>query len=168
MSARLRAPAAGIAALLPGLLLAVLALSAAAAPPALSEVVIETAGGALLRYEVELAATPQARTRGLMFRRTLAPGHGMLFDFLEPQPVTMWMADTYLALDMVFIDGEGRVQRIVADTVPLSRAFIDSGGPVRAVLELPAGTAAHGGMAPGDRVRHPLFGDDAGSGGSRP
>jgi uncharacterized membrane protein (UPF0127 family) len=81
----------------------------------------------------------------------------MLFDFERAEPVTMWMKNTYLPLDMLFIRPDGTVSRIAADTEPLSTAIIPSGGPVSAVLELNAGTAAKLGIQVGDRVEHPLF-----------
>ncbi|MBE7244272.1 hypothetical protein MHIMP23_15190 [Methylobacterium hispanicum] len=97
------------------------------------------------------------RARGLMFRRSMAPNHGMLFDFERVEPVAMWMKNTYLPLDMLFIRADGTVARVAADTEPLSTATILSGEPVLAVLELNAGTAARLGIRPGDRVDHPLF-----------
>ena len=97
------------------------------------------------------------RSRGLMFRRSMAPDHGMLFDFERDEPVTMWMKNTYLPLDMVFIRPDGTISRIAADTEPLSTTIIPSGSPVVAVLELNAGTAAKLGIKAGDRIEHPLF-----------
>lgn len=121
---------------------------------------IQTVDGRLRRFSVELALSQAQRERGLMFRRELAPDEGMLFDYGREREVTMWMANTYLALDMLFIRADGRIRRIEADTVPLSRTLIGSGGPVRAVLELPAGTADRLGIQPGDRVLHPRFEPD--------
>ena len=109
------------------------------------------------RFEVEVMRDDASRSRGLMFRRHMAAEHGMLFDFERTEPVTMWMKNTYLPLDMVFIRPDGTVSRIAADTEPLSTAIIPSGSPVVAVLELNAGTAAKLGIQPGDRVEHPLF-----------
>ncbi len=109
------------------------------------------------RFEVEVMRDDAGRSRGLMFRRHMAPEHGMLFDFERDEPVTMWMKNTYLPLDMVFIRPDGTVSRIAADTEPLSTAIIPSGSPVLAVLELNAGTAARLGLEAGDHVQHPLF-----------
>lgn len=109
------------------------------------------------RFDVEVMRDDAGRARGLMFRRHMAPDHGMLFDFERSEPVTMWMKNTYLPLDMLFIRKDGTVSRIAADTEPLSTAIIASGGPVSAVLELNAGTAAKLGIQAGDRVEHPLF-----------
>jgi uncharacterized protein len=117
---------------------------------------IESASGTL-NFEVELAITPEQRRQGLMFRESLDADQGMLFDFGDTVPVTMWMRNTLIPLDMLFIDADGRIARIVADTEPLSDAVIGSGDPVRAVLELAAGTSAELGIAVGDRVVHPIF-----------
>lgn len=119
-------------------------------------VAVVTAGG---RYDftVELAIDDRQRAQGLMGRPALAPGAGMLFDFKVPQPVTMWMKNTHIALDMLFIDASGRIANIVENTQPMSLATIASSRPVRAVLELNAGTARRLGVKPGDRVLHPIF-----------
>lgn len=109
------------------------------------------------RFEVEVMRDDAGRSRGLMFRRHMAADHGMLFDFERDEPVTMWMKNTYLPLDMVFIRPDGTISRIAADTEPLSTAIIPSGSPVIAVLELNAGTAAKLGIKPGDRVEHAMF-----------
>jgi uncharacterized membrane protein (UPF0127 family) len=117
---------------------------------------IETAADRF-EFQVEIAATPAQRSRGLMFREHLAADRGMLFDFERPQPVTMWMRNTLISLDMLFVRDDGRISRIVAETEPLSDRTIGSGEPVRAVLELRGGRAAELGIRPGDRLIHPLF-----------
>jgi uncharacterized membrane protein (UPF0127 family) len=104
-----------------------------------------------------LAVTPEDQAKGLMYRRELPEGQGMLFDFHREQPTTFWMKNTYVSLDMIFIRADGRILRIAENTVPLSEALVSSGGPVRAVLEVVAGTARKLGLAPGDRVAHPIF-----------
>lgn len=109
------------------------------------------------RFDVEVMRDDAGRARGLMFRRHMPADHGMLFDFERDEPVTMWMKNTYLPLDMVFIQRDGTISRIAADTEPLSTAIISSGSPVLAVLELNAGTAAKLGIQPGDRIEHPMF-----------
>ena len=114
-------------------------------------------GSGTLSFEVELAIAPEQRRQGLMFREHLDADQGMLFDFGRTGPVTMWMRNTFIPLDMLFIEADGRIARIVADTEPLSDAVIGSGGPVRAVLELAAGTSAELGIAVGDHVVHPIF-----------
>jgi len=109
-------------------------------------------------FAVELASTPEEQAKGLMYRRQLPEGQGMLFDFHREQPTSFWMKNTYIPLDMIFIRGDGRILRIAENTVPLSEALVPSGGPVRAVLEVNAGTAKKLGIAPGDRVGHAIFG----------
>ncbi len=108
-------------------------------------------------FEVEMAVTPEETTRGLMFRRGLPEGHGMLFDFKRDQEVSFWMKNTYVSLDMIFIRSDGRIMRIAENTEPLSERLVPSGAPVRAVLEVIAGTAKKLGIAPGDQVAHPIF-----------
>ena len=108
-------------------------------------------------FGVELATTPEEQTRGLMFRRELPDGQGMLFDFHREQPTSFWMKNTYIPLDMMFIRADGRIARIAENTVPLSEELVPSGGPVRAVLEVIGGTSKRLGIAPGDRVSHPIF-----------
>lgn len=119
---------------------------------------ITTRSGVVQYFEIELAATDAARQRGLMFRRALPARRGMLFDFGRPQPVRMWMVNTLIPLDMLFIHADGTIESIVTGTEPGSSRLIESGRPVPAVLELNAGTAAQLDLAPGDRVRHRLFG----------
>lgn len=116
------------------------------------EVVIETRDGAR-RFTVEIARTTDQRQRGLMYRTELARDGGMLFVFDQPGEVRMWMKNTLIPLDMLFIEEGGRIRRIARRTTPLSEKTIASGGPVSAVLELAAGTAERLGIAPGDRVR---------------
>ena len=106
-------------------------------------------------FAVEMAVTPEEQSKGLMFRKELPEGQGMLFDFRRDQEATFWMKNTYVPLDMIFIRADGRIHRIAANTTPLSEALVSSGGPVRAVLEVVAGTAKKLGIAPGDRVAHP-------------
>jgi uncharacterized membrane protein (UPF0127 family) len=109
-------------------------------------------------FSVEMAKTEKERETGLMYRKELADGRGMLFDFSPEQQVSMWMKNTYLSLDMIFIAGNGRILRIAENTEPHSLAIISSGGPAKGVLEVIAGTAKKYGIAPGDQVVHPLFG----------
>jgi uncharacterized membrane protein (UPF0127 family) len=109
-------------------------------------------------FSVELAKTKEEREKGLMFRKELPDGRGMLFDFSPQQDVSMWMKNTYVSLDMIFIQADGRILRIAENTEPMSERIISSGGPVKAVLEVVAGTARKEGIAPGDRVAGPLFG----------
>ena len=109
-------------------------------------------------FSVEMATTEEEKQTGLMYRKELADGKGMLFDFKPEQEVSMWMKNTYVSLDMIFIRADGRILRIAENTEPLSTKIISSKGPARAVLEVVAGTAQKYGIRPGDRVGHPLFG----------
>lgn len=108
-------------------------------------------------FQVELAKSPEERRIGLMHRRDMAPDHGMLFDFGETAPVSMWMRNTYIPLDMLFIRDDGEIVNIVHDAVPHSEVILASEGPVRAVLEVPAGTTRMLGIKAGDRVVHPAL-----------
>jgi uncharacterized membrane protein (UPF0127 family) len=108
-------------------------------------------------FSVEMATTEQEKETGLMYRKELPDGKGMLFDFSPEQQVSMWMKNTYIPLDMIFIRADGRILRIAENTEPLSTKIIPSGGPAKGVLEVIAGTAKKYGIAPGDRVAHPLF-----------
>jgi uncharacterized protein len=108
-------------------------------------------------FAVELAVTDEERSRGLMYRRSVPESYGMLFDFKRDQDVTMWMHNTYVSLDMIFIQSDGRIRRIAENTETESDKIIPSGGPVRAVLEVAAGTARKLGIEPGDRVATPIF-----------
>jgi uncharacterized membrane protein (UPF0127 family) len=108
-------------------------------------------------FSVELAVTDEERARGLMYRRSVPESYGMLFDFKRDQEVTMWMRNTYVSLDMIFIQSDGRIRRIAENTETESDKIIPSGGQVRAVLEVAAGTAKKLGIEPGDRVATPIF-----------
>jgi uncharacterized membrane protein (UPF0127 family) len=108
-------------------------------------------------FSVEMATTEEEKTTGLMYRKELADGKGMLFDFSPEQEVSMWMKNTYIPLDMIFIRADGRILRIAENTEPMSTKIIPSRGLAKGVLEVIAGTAQKYGIAPGDRVAHPLF-----------
>ncbi len=108
-------------------------------------------------FSVEMATTEEERQTGLMHRRELPDGKGMLFDFSPEQQISMWMKNTYISLDMIFIRADGRILRIAENTEPLSTKIISSGGLAKGVLEVIAGTAQKYGIQPGDRVAHPLF-----------
>jgi uncharacterized membrane protein (UPF0127 family) len=92
-----------------------------------------------------------------MYRRSVPEFYGMLFDFKRDQEITMWMKNTYVSLDMIFIQSDGRIRRIAENTETESEKIIPSGGPVRAVLEVVAGTARKLGIEPGDRVATPAL-----------
>jgi uncharacterized membrane protein (UPF0127 family) len=108
-------------------------------------------------FSVEMATTEEEKTTGLMYRKELPDGKGMLFDFSPEQEVSMWMKNTFISLDMIFIRADGRILRIAENTEPQSTRIISSGGPAKGVLEVIAGTAKKYGIEPGDRVAHPLF-----------
>jgi uncharacterized membrane protein (UPF0127 family) len=137
-------------------LVLVLASGAVAAAADESMLEIVTKDGVHV-FTVEMAKTDEERQKGLMFRKELAEGRGMLFDFKPDQNVAMWMRNTYIPLDMLFINGDGTIRRIAENTEPLSEKTIPSGGPVRGVLEVIGGTARKLGIKPGDKVAHPLF-----------
>lgn len=108
-------------------------------------------------FEVEVADTPASREIGMMWRAQVPRGTGMLFDFHRPQPVSFWMRNTMVSLDLVFIRQDGTIARIAADAVPFSLVPIPSGEPIRAVLEVGGGEARRLGLAPGQRVTHRIF-----------
>jgi len=108
-------------------------------------------------FMVEVMRNDNDRARGLMFRPSMPQDNGMLFDFERDQMVTMWMKNTYISLDMVFIFADGRIHRIESRTEPQSEKTISSGVPVRAVLELNANVASRLGLRSGDRILHPMF-----------
>jgi uncharacterized membrane protein (UPF0127 family) len=122
----------------------------------LEPLTIVTASGAH-KFMVEVMRTEAERERGLMFRRFLPQDRGMLFDFKRTDAVAMWMKNTYIPLDMIFMDKAGRVTHIARDAEPLSERIIPSHGPVYAVLELNAGAARAIGLKEGDRIEGALF-----------
>jgi uncharacterized membrane protein (UPF0127 family) len=118
---------------------------------------IVTTAGKVAHFKVEFVDTEPTRERGLMYRKSLAPDAGMLFDFKTPQQVSFWMKNTLIPLDMLFIDQSGRISNIYREATPLSLAPIPSDGPIRGVLEIPGGRAQELGIMAGDKVRHPIF-----------
>ena len=143
-----------------------LASTAASLLP-LRNVSILRADGGRVELEVEVASNDEQRRLGLMGRTTLAPRHGMLFDFGTPIVATMWMKDTPLSLDMLFLDERGQVVWIGEHTTPNSLALISTPQLVRYVLELEGGAAQRLGIAAGDRGILPL-GENSPSAGPRP
>ena len=130
-----------------------------AQPPLPKEkLVIVTHDGKRHDFEVEMALTPQQQQVGLMFRHEVPPNTGMLFDWGAPRISQMWMRNTVASLDMIFIDENGMIRRIVEHTVPESLAIIDSLVPVRATLEVAAGTAEKLDIRVGDKVLNRVFG----------
>ena len=124
----------------------------------LAPLIIDTAKGPA-RFTVEMATTSSEQERGLMFRKTLAPDAGMLFDFGNEEMRAFWMKNTLIPLDMLFIKANGTVARIASNAKPLSEDSIPSYEPVRAVLEIPGGRAAQLGLKAGDIVRQRIFGN---------
>jgi uncharacterized membrane protein (UPF0127 family) len=106
-----------------------------------------------------MATRPDQQTVGLMFRPGVPPDGGMLFDWGTPRSSQMWMRNTIAPLDMVFINADGTIRSVAENTVPQSLAVVDSRGPVRATLELAAGTAARLNIRVGDRVQQRIFGN---------
>ncbi|WP_298725281.1 DUF192 domain-containing protein [uncultured Ferrovibrio sp.] len=127
-----------------------------------SDLVILTEKGPQ-RFRVELADTDQSRARGMMFRTSMAPDAGMLFDFKEEQMASFWMRNTLIPLDMLFIKADGTILNIHQRAIPRDETGINSAGPVRAVLEVNGGTVARLGIKPGDRVQHAIFGSPVGA-----
>src|SRR5215472_2370620 len=125
---------------------------------ATSELTIVSATGPH-RFIVEVAATPEQMEQGLMFRRQLAEDAGMLFDYKQPTMATMWMRNTLIPLDMLFVDAQGRIVNIHERAVPESDDVIAAAAPVRYVIELNGGTAARLGIVTGDKVESPIFGN---------
>lgn len=149
------------------LLAALLLLVAAPGPAAAQEIVAAQATLRTIplrvigkagthRLQVEVAASPREQQIGMMFRTRLARGKGMLFPFASPRPLTFWMENTVIPLDLVFIDARGRIANVAADARPYSRDLIPSRGPAIAVLEIAGGEAARLGLRAGDRVEYRL------------
>src|SRR4029079_6339371 len=136
----------------------VLALFLAADSRAADNSVLEIASkSGVHTFTVEIADTEAAREKRVMYCRSLPEGTSITFEFHQEQDVAFWMQNTYIPLDMIFIRGDGRILRIAENTEPMSTRQIPSGGPVRAVLEVIAGTSRKLGISPGDRVAHPIF-----------
>jgi uncharacterized membrane protein (UPF0127 family) len=119
---------------------------------------IATPDARLHHFNIWIADDDQHRARGLMFVRQLGADDGMLFIYDEPHPLAMWMKNTYIPLDMLFVGADGKVMRVQANTEPLSLKTIESGGPALGVIELAAGTAARLKITPGAQIMHPAFG----------
>jgi uncharacterized membrane protein (UPF0127 family) len=153
---RMRAPASAVWYCLAALVL-LLYPAVPARAQSFEPLAVVTKDGSRHGFRVEVARNDEQRAQGLMYRRSMPADQGMLFDFGRVEPVAMWMQNTYLPLDMLFIRPDGSIARIAADAEPLSTRTIPSGEPVLAVLELNGGTTARLGIRPGDRVDHPLF-----------
>ncbi len=112
---------------------------------------------ATVRFDVEVAITPQERSRGLMFRESLPNRSGMLFVFDPPQPVAFWMKNTLIPLDMIFLDRTGKVTRVHEGAIPGNLTPIEGGDSVFAVLEINAGLSARYSIMPGTQMQHEIF-----------
>ncbi len=123
-----------------------------------SSLVIETSARKI-KFDVELALNDAERSQGLMFRKKLEPYEGMLFDFFQEAPVSFWMKNTLIPLDMIFIAGDGTIRHVHSNATPLSTDTIPSEFPVRAVLEINGGSARLLGIKPGDKVKNAIFGN---------
>ena len=135
-------------------LLVVLALVTLAACSSDDALTVHTDQGAF-RFTVEVVDTPESRAQGLMFRQSLAPDAGMLFDFKQTQPTSFWMMNTLIPLDMIFIRADGTVANVHVNARPHDPTGIPSDGPVMFVLEIPGGRSVEIGLKAGDRVEHP-------------
>jgi len=151
------------------------AIATAAAVPVLAQVQLDpqtaqpklptekltilTRDGRKLDFEVEMAIDPSQQVTGLMFRKEVPAGTGMLFDWGAPRDSQMWMRNTVSSLDMIFINQDGSIRTIAEHTVPQSLAVIDSRGPVRATLEIAAGTAEKLDIRVGDKVQQRILGN---------
>lgn len=137
--------------------LALILVAQPASAEGTSELWIETAAGARYRFDVELATTPEQQSQGLMHRTEMAADVGMLFLFEPERPVSFWMKNTLISLDMLFVAADGKIVNIGERTEPLSTASVPSDGPVRAVLEINGGLSGMLGIGPGDKIDHPAF-----------
>lgn len=121
-------------------------------------VIVTTAQGDIT-FATEIATDDETRSRGLMFRRSMGEREAMLFHWQSPHEVSMWMRNTYIPLDMLFVTADGTVVHVQANTVPQSLEVLSAGRKVSAVLEIVAGTAAKLGIRPGSRLIHRFFND---------
>lgn len=124
---------------------------------AIHEIVLIETASSQYRFEVEIADEATERAEGLMYRETLADNAGMLFIYPRPQAVEFWMKNTPLSLDIVYVRADGTIARIAENTVPMSEELIPSGEPIKAVLEVKAGTMRALGVAAGDRLRNATY-----------
>ncbi len=131
------------------------------AQPSTEPLLIETASGVKQAFNVEIVKEEKVRTRGLMFRQSMPKDHGMLFDYDPPQQISFWMKNTYISLDIIFIDANGVILNIAEKTTPLSLTTLPSAGPARGILEINGGLSAKLGIKAGDHVRHRIFANAA-------
>jgi uncharacterized membrane protein (UPF0127 family) len=122
-----------------------------------TELTIVTAGGARHVFKADWAKTWAQKSRGLMFRKEMPLDNGMLLDYDPPTEASIWMRNTFIPLDLVYIRADGTIESIYLGAKPHDETARPSKGPVRAVLELNAGVARLLGIQPGDKVEHPIF-----------
>jgi uncharacterized membrane protein (UPF0127 family) len=108
-------------------------------------------------FSAEIADSNELRERGLMFRHLLPIDRAMLFDFENPRPAAMWMKNTYISLDMLFVRSDGTIAAIAENTEPMSTQTISVNEPVQGVVELAAGTVKRLGIKRNDKVYHHVF-----------
>lgn len=137
-------------------LMALLVIAAPALANKREPLIVHTGNGPHT-FAVEVADTPESRAKGLMHREYLNPRHGMLFDFKKPQRVSMWMRNTVIPLDMLFVDHRGLIIHIEYNAAPHSTNPRGPNAHVLGVLELAGGTARALGIRPGDTVDHAMF-----------
>ena len=123
-----------------------------------TELAIVTTGGTKHQFKVDWAKTWPQKSRGLMYRKEMPIDHGMLLDYDPPSEASIWMRNTLIGLDIIFIRADGTIESIFFGAKPHDETPMPSKGPVRAVLELNAGVARLLGIRPGDNVEHPIFG----------
>jgi hypothetical protein len=111
-------------------------------------------------FNIEVVDTPEGRAKGLMFRTEIAPDYGMLFDFHESRPVSFWMQNTLVPLDMLFIKHDGTIANIQVNARPMDTTSIPSDGPVEFVLEIAGGRSVELGIKAGDKVVHDRINKD--------
>ena len=138
------------------LVLATAALALAQEPAKIEPLSIVTDQSAVM-FSAEVADTDELRARGLMFRHKLPDDQAMLFDFANPRPAAMWMKNTYISLDMLFVREDGSIAAIAENTEPFSEQTISVEEPIKGVVELPAGTAKKLGINRNDKVYHRIF-----------
>jgi uncharacterized membrane protein (UPF0127 family) len=112
---------------------------------------------AALQFDIEVADTQSERARGLMYRDVIKPGEGMLFEFPDNSIASIWMKNTSIFLDVIFVQADGRIVKIEHSAKPYSLRSMSSETPVRAVLEIAGGQALEQGIRPGDLIKHPFF-----------
>jgi uncharacterized membrane protein (UPF0127 family) len=111
-------------------------------------------------FQVEIADTDKEQARGMMYRESVPDMTGMLFEFDRPKVATIWMKNTAVSLDILFVRSNGKILKIEHSATPYTLRNSSSEAPVAAVLELGAGQALELGIMPGDLVAHEFFGTE--------